>query len=179
MKSAYFDHETEVKYTENVLNKSRDWSWLIEYIEENFEFDFEIDAVSKFYPLFSKIEQLFNYLKSINELADEVNISCQWLIDINQMVLFSLGKRELKELDLKNDFLRLLALYILSAKLANEKSLLKYLIYSEIFQFDNIFNLLCVDGFIEEKDTIEAIINSLDLDFSFEKEKAQKGYLRR
>ena len=39
MKKNYFEHELSSRFVDGVLKKDTKWQWLIDYIEENFDFD--------------------------------------------------------------------------------------------------------------------------------------------
>ena len=165
----FFDHEQKVKYIDGVLAKSQDWDWLIEYIENNFEVDFSLTAFSDFMKVFSKISDIFRYFNSINEyFEDKFNISKQWLYQINELSLYYLGKKNYDELDLNNDFLKIFELLIYLAKLNNETNDNKFIIFTDIIQFRNLYKLFDISNFIREESDILNRLNSVSIDTSKE-----------
>ena len=62
MGTGYYEHKIEVKYTEGLLDASKDWQWFIEYTEENFEPDESFSAFADFQRCFSKIDLVFVHL---------------------------------------------------------------------------------------------------------------------
>lgn len=166
MSKNYFDHEIQVKYVENLLSKNTEWDWLIDYIEENFDVDLEISRFEDFNGKFVEIRTVFEHLNRINELVDNLNINKKWLKDINQISQFYLSKISLEELILDNDFLRMLTLFVLSAKIINQSSEAKYYIHKEIFDSYNIFEIIDITDFISESENIISIIEQIELDFA-------------
>ena len=170
MAKNYFEHKTEVKYVDNLLSKSTDWDWYIDYVEENFDIDISIKSSLEFRRVFAEVAPVFQHLIKIHEIIDVLNFHKEWLIDIDQLALFYIGKIDIEKLTTKNDFMRLFALYIFSAKIINEKSDTKYLIYTEIFNNYNVFEIIDTTYFSTERDTIFRLIEQLNIDFGKEKE---------
>lgn len=81
----YFEHEIKVKYIDGLLCKSTDWSWFIEYIQENFEPDILVYTANDFIPQFSRIKDIFDHLSRIHELVDSLEIRIEWLKDIDMI----------------------------------------------------------------------------------------------
>ena len=170
MAKNYFEHKTEVKYVDNLLSKSTDWDWYIDYVEENFDIDISIKNSQEFRRVFAEVAPVFQHLIKIHEIIDVLNFHKEWLIDIDQLALFYIGKIDIEKLTTKNDFMRLFALYIFSAKIINEKSDTKYLIYTEIFNNYNVFEIIDTTYFSTERDIIFRLIEQLNIDFGKEKE---------
>ena len=169
MSKNYFEHEIQVKYVDNLLSKSTDWNWFIDYLEENFEVDFTIANSTDFFNVFSEIKDVFVHLNKIHEIVDDIKINQDWLKDIDMVSRYYVGILEYNKLSFNNDFIQLLVLYVFSAKIINEKSELKYLIYTDIFNSYNIFEIIDMTDFSYESDIIFQLIDSLKIDFSKEK----------
>ncbi len=168
MSKNYFEHEIQVKYVDNLLSKSTDWNWFIDYLEENFEVDFTIANSTDFFNVFSEVKDVFVHLNKIHEIVDDIKINQDWLKDIDMVSRYYVGILEYNKLSFNNDFIQLLVLYVFSAKIINEKSELKYLIYTDIFNSYNIFEIIEMTDFLYESDKILQLINSLKIDFSNE-----------
>lgn len=120
---SFFEHEQEVRYMDGILAKSKDWDWLIEYIEDNFTVDCEMKQFDDFNTIFADIADVFRYFNAINEyMDDELKINKQWVRSINELSLYYVGKKNYQELNLDNDFLKVFELFIFLAKLNNEKT---------------------------------------------------------
>ena len=103
MKKNYFEHETSSRFVDGVLKKDTKWQWLIDYIEENFDFD-EVDnklsfindqvaTYSQIYKYFIKIVVIDNF-----ELYSKKNI----INEIIQLALFYNDKIILEDIEYKN-----------------------------------------------------------------------------
>ena len=173
MSKNYFEHETQVKYVENLLSKSANWDWFVDYLEENFEVDCTISNCADFFNVFREVKDVFVHLNKIHEIVDDIKINQGWLKDIDMVSRYYVGLIDYSELVLNNDFIQLLVLYVFSAKIINEKSELKYLIYTDIFNSYNIFEIIDMTDFSYESDIIFQLIDSLKIDFSKEKGKGR------
>lgn len=169
MAKNYFEHEINVKYFDGILCKSTDWSWYIKYIQDNFELDFSVQTNSDFINKFSGAKRILEHFNKIHETVDSLEIEAEWLKDIDMISLFYVGKIDFESLILNNDYIRLLALYVLCAKIINETADVQYLLYMEIFRTYNIFEIIETELFEEEQEKIDYIIQQLQLDFSVEK----------
>ncbi|MBQ9849784.1 MAG: hypothetical protein IJO36_03705 [Clostridia bacterium] len=165
----YFDHEIKVKYIDGILSKNTDWIWYIKYVQENFEPDFSVHSNYDFLCKFSHIKDLFEHLNKIHELVASLEIDVDWLKNIDMVSQFYVGIINFDSLILSNDFIRLLTLYALCAKLVNETSETKYVIYMEMFRTYNIFEIIETSNFSDELEKIDCILDQLQIDFSLEK----------
>ena len=170
MAKNYFEHEIQVKYVDNILSKNTDWDWFINYVEENFDIDLTINDSQEFTKKFVEIKTVLEHISKIHEFIDVLNVHKKWLEEIDQLALFHVGKIDLDKLNLKNDFMRLLALYMLSAKIINEKSDVKYFVYMDIFNSYNMFEIIDTTDFSNERDIIFGLINQLNIDYHKEKD---------
>lgn len=164
---SFFEHEQEVRYMDGILAKSKDWDWLIEYIEDNFTLDCEMKQFDDFNTIFADIADVFRYFNAINEyMDDELKINKQWVRSINELSLYYVGKKNYQELNLDNDFLKVFELFIFLAKLNNEKNKQKYTIYSDIVECRNLFKIIDISNFVREKSEILDRLNSVSFDTS-------------
>lgn len=160
----YFEHDQKVKYIDGILAKSQEWDWLIEYIENNFDTEFSIKEFSDFHAIYSEISDIFRYFNSINEYVDsELIINEHWLTSIYDLSLYYVGKKSYDELNLDNDFLRIFELLIYLAKLNNESNEQKYIIFSDILEYRNLYKLIDVTNFIREESEIINRLQSISI----------------
>lgn len=164
----YFEHEIQSKYVEGILNKNIEWNWIIEYIENEFDGEFNVDSFQKFRTSYGKIHEVLMHLIKINEITTDLAISKEWLKDIDMLSKYYLNKLEFNELHINNNFVRLCVTFMYCAKIINEKSTQKYIIYTQLFEEYNIYEIIDVDDF--DDDNLIKLINEMPFDFSKEKE---------
>lgn len=169
MAKNYFDHEIEVKYVEGILNKNQNWDWYIDYVENNFDIDFNIASNNDFDNIFFHVQKIYQHLIKINENNYKFTINKTWLKNLNLLSLYYLNKFDENSLDFDNDFFLLMELYIKCAKIINEQSQIKYICYSQIFKNYNIFEIIDLSEFEYRTDEILDLIKKLKLNFIKEK----------
>lgn len=149
------DREIQEQYIEGVLNQSQNWDWFVEYIENTFEINFEINSFDDFRRCYSDVRDVYSSLIRINRYLKEVlTISKLWLKTLNEISLFYWGKIEYSEINLYDDFSKTLALFSYTAKLYNETNHLEMVLYSDIFEYCNLYKLYKMDLFILNSDFI-------------------------
>ena len=60
----YLEHDLSVKIMDNILAKSEEWDWFIDYIETQ-DIDFSISSFDDFFRLKIEIDDLFYYFTMI------------------------------------------------------------------------------------------------------------------
>ena len=165
----YFEHEQRVKYIDGVLSRSQDWEWLINYIEENFSVELTVNSFNDFKKVFSKIKDIFNYFISINQFVNkELRINQEWLEKIYEFSLYYIGKIQYEQLQLNNDFEKVFELLIYLAKLNNETSDQKLMLYYTIIEQKNLYKIRDISAFIREETDIINRIQAVSFDTSKE-----------
>ncbi len=148
------------KYIENLLKNSQDWEWYINYLEENFDINYEVNSLDDFKKCYVDISDAFDSILRINRsLEKELPISKLWLKTLNEISLFYLGKIDYSEIALQDAFFKTLALLVYTAKIYNDTTHGELLWYSDIFQYNNLYKLFSMDLFSTNADTI---ISGLD-----------------
>lgn len=169
----YIEHEIKIKYIEGLLNKSKEWQWYINYLEEKFEVNFSMNSFSDFKSIFIEVKEVFESLIKINEIVEsDLIISKDWLDSINQLSLYYIGIKDEDEIVLKDDFENTFYLLIYLAKIANESisADFKILIYPDIIEQNNIYKIVDVLPFKKEAKNILSLFNIINYDTSKEKE---------
>ena len=169
----YIEREIKIKYIEGLLNKSKEWQWYINYLEEKFEVNFSMNSFSDFKSIFIEVKEVFESLIKINEIVEsDLIISKDWLDSINQLSLYYIGIKDAAEIVLKDDFENTLYLLIYLAKIANESisADFKFLIYPDIIEQNNIYKIVDVLPFKKEAKNILSLFNIINYDTSKEKE---------
>lgn len=84
----YFEHELTVKIMDNILSKSNQWAWFIDYVEKQ-EVDFTVSDFQVFFNKHFEINDLFIYLTKIREYYyEDLEITASWLKDLDNLALF-------------------------------------------------------------------------------------------
>jgi len=163
MKKNYFEHEISSRFVDGVLKKDTKWQWLIDYIEENFDFD-EVDnklsfindqvaTYSQIYKYFIKIVVIDNF-----ELYSKKNI----INEIIQLALFYNDKIILEDIEYKNksNFFKYLLIGIIFAKTYCENFIYDFRLLTE----NNLFKIIDVTKITDRTDLILGIIDSIEAD---------------
>lgn len=164
------------KYIENLLKNSQDWDWYINYLEENFDINYEVNSLDDFKKCYVDISEAFDSLLRINRsLEKELSISKPWLKTLNEISLFYLGKIDYSAIVLNDAFFKTLALLVCTAKIYNDTAHGELLWYSDIFQYNNLYKLFSVDLFRENADTIISGLDQIGYIADSEKEVFQNN----
>lgn len=159
----YFEHDLSVKIMDNILAKSKEWDWFIDYIETQ-DIDFSISSFDDFFRLKIEIDDLFLYFIKIREYySGDLEIHTQWLLDLDVLSLYYTGYLTLPEVCCTNDFFKIFKLLILCGKIYSVGKSKKHIIYQDIFMLRNIFQLEDLKEFYDEKDTIYQLIADVSI----------------
>ena len=159
----YFEHDLSVKIMDNILAKSEEWDWFIDYIETQ-DIDFSISSFDDFFRLKIEIDDLFLYFIKIREYYSEnLEIHTQWLLDLDSLSLFYTGYLTLSEVCCSNDFFKIFKLLIFCGKIYNVGKPEKNIIYQDVFMLKNIFQLENLKEFYDEKETIYQLIADISI----------------
>ena len=134
----YFEHKIKVKYLDALFTKSEEWDWFVKYIVENFDLSFDITSYGDYKASIHEIKSVFDYLIRINEYCNLI-VDDPSLSQLNNIAKFYLNKLDYKDLNLVNDFYKLLTIQVIAVKIKNQlnNNELRYLIYPDIFSVVN------------------------------------------
>lgn len=164
------------KYIENLLKNSQDWDWYINYLEENFDINYEVNSLDDFKKCYVDISEAFDSIIRINRSVEkELPISKLWLKTLNEISLFYLGKIDFSEIALYDAFFKTLALLVYTAKIYNDTTHGELLWYSDIFQYNNLYKLFSMDLFITNADIIISGLDQIGYITDSEKEVFQNN----
>ena len=125
----YFEHDLSVKIMDNILAKTEEWDWFIDYIETQ-DIDFSISSFDDFFRLKIEIDDLFLYFIKIREYySGNLEIHSQWLLDLDALSLFYTGYLTISEVCCSNDFFKIFKLLILCGKIYSVGKSEKHIIY--------------------------------------------------
>lgn len=161
----YYEHETKVKFSDGLLNLSKDWQWFIDQTEADFNgFTANTTTWGEFLNSYHDISDVYSHLVSIHNLGDiNITINKPWLKNVNSLALFFCEKVSFEELwdSFTDEFSKLLLIVIHVTKILNYKNPGNYIFSVGIFQFNNYFQLINLHDVKEEKDNLIARLNSL------------------
>ena len=67
----YYEHDIKVRFTEERINKSSNWQWLIECTEERFSAPKEITSVNEFIGVLASLHEPFAFLATVVDLVGD------------------------------------------------------------------------------------------------------------
>lgn len=162
----YFEHEFTVKIMDNILSKSNQWAWFIDYVEKQ-EVDFTVSDFQDFFNKHFEINDLFIYLTKIREYYyEDLGITASWLKDLDNLALFYNGNISLDDFICQNDFFQIFKMLIYCGKIYSVGKSEKYLMYQDIFLLRNIFQKESINVFYDEKETIYRLIDKIEIDMN-------------
>lgn len=162
----YFEHELTVKIMDNILSKSNQWAWFIDYVEKQ-EVDFTVSDFQDFFNKHFEINDLFIYLTKIREYYyEDLGITASWLKDLDNLALFYNGNISLDDFICQNDFFQIFKMLIYCGKIYSVGKSEKYLMYQDIFLLRNIFQKESINVFYDEKETIYRLIDKIEIDMN-------------
>ena len=97
----YYEHDIKVRFTEERINRSSNWQWLIECTEERFSAPKEITSVNEFPSVLRTLHEPFEFLASIVDLVGDFkpDISSMWLVKLYDCVLLRSGMTKPEDFD--------------------------------------------------------------------------------
>jgi hypothetical protein len=125
MGTGYYEHEIEVRYTEGILSKSRDWQWFFDETERTFEApEWKDNGFDGFSKAFFEISTAYKHLSSIADIWTDLpfSSSCEWICRLWKASLIHAGRIELPDKATGNAFFDLLDLASYSTRLLNALS---------------------------------------------------------
>lgn len=77
----YYEHDIKVRFTEERINKSSNWQWLIECTEERFSAPKEITSVNEFPGVLTTLHEPFEFLAASSiwlAISNQIFHQCGW-----------------------------------------------------------------------------------------------------
>jgi len=168
---SYYDHDIKVKAMDNILSRSQEWEWFIEYTEEKFDVDLNVHSFDDALRSFKSINIVFDFLCRIHEITDhELVISKLWLKEIDHLAQFCNGKYGLDELTLESTFAKIMLLPIYAGRIYSQIKNEKFYYYVDIFKYRNLHSIDDLEMFAEEENHFEALFLNIGIDIEKEKQ---------
>lgn len=172
-KNNYFEHEISVKYSDGILAQEKEWTWLAEYIELNFDLD-DISSWEDFEQrnyLLDDVLSLFIRIVAIPECS--INITNTILKEQYCLAGYFVGKVSFKEICniVKSNYSKILLLILWITKLENDANNTDYIISRGIYHYKNYWQLIDCSLIISAKEELKAYAKTIDV-VGFEKIKS-------
>lgn len=142
----YIEHEILIKYQEGILSQSQDWQWFIDNIEENYDFK-DINTYKEYLDRM-EYEKLYGYfIRIISITDDDFVFKNKFLEEIWFIAKYYCNKFSLDDLKytLKNQYTKILLLYVWITKLENTDNQLPYILDKRITLLRNFYELINTD----------------------------------
>lgn len=166
---SYYEHDIKVRAMDNILSRSRDWAWFIDYTEEHFSPNIEVTAFEDALLAFKEIQPVFDFLCRIHDYLDEeLPISASWLKELEQLSYFCNGQKASETLVLETTFSKIMRILVYAGRIYGQIKNQKYYLYSSIFKYKNIHTLENIDLFVDEESTFDMLFNSVDINIDNE-----------
>ena len=166
---SYYEHDIKVKAMDNILSRSQDWAWFIDYTEEHFSPNIEVTTFEDALLAFKEIQPVFDFLCRIHDYLDEeLPISASWLKELEQLSYFCNGQQASETLVLETTFSKIMRILVYAGRIYGQIKNQKYYLYSSIFKYKNIHTLENIDLFVDEESTFDMLFNSVDINIDNE-----------
>ncbi len=156
----YLEHETEVKFYDGFLEKSQDWQWFIDEIEQNYKIDITNSWENFINKSYSARDVLSYFVKILQVCDKEWNFKNAIFKEIWEISKYFLGSITLneckKQLNIKDSKIFLLCVWI--TKLINSDNGYDFLFNIGILREKNYFQIAKINSIIAcEKEILEYI----------------------
>jgi hypothetical protein len=165
MGAGYYEHEVEVRYTEGILAKSRDWQWFVEETCKTFEApEWEGGTFDGFRRAFRGVSRVYGHLSSIADIWPDLELSFprEWVRGVWKSCLIRAGAREMPGNPTGDAFFDLLDVVSYSAKLLNSVSDRKLTCDLGLFSLANYQDLFDLGNLTDEGGRIVSRLREVD-----------------
>ena len=166
MANNYLGHEERVKFYENYLNRSKEWQFFVDLIQEKFEIN-DINSFDEFLTQKPIISKVFSYFVNIVECTPN-NIEFKNFIfqEVFVIVDFYLGKRDKNEIDdiISSNFAKALFLIVWITKLENQDNETEYLFDLSLLTQKNMSLLLKMDSLCLYEEEILQFFETINIE---------------
>ncbi|MGN1222850.1 MAG: hypothetical protein ACI4T1_01820 [Christensenellales bacterium] len=163
----YIDHDVEVKYYDALFERSKNWQWFVNTIEQDFYFDEqEITSWKDYNQKYQDISEIYEYFIKIHQSnITKLQFKKTWLKKINLIALLYNQKINIKTIWSKLDdtFFKLFALNVYITVLLNKTNNQKYFYSAYIFTRNNIFDLFDLSEVVFAESDIINYLNDIKL----------------
>ncbi len=159
------EHEVKVRYVDGLLEKSQEWQWLIDYIEENYDLN-DINNWSDFFTLNRKGRDIYSYFIKVLEVQQNdtyLEFNNNFVQELYLIAKFYIGKISREELDVKTNYSKIFQLVIWITKLENQANNTEYIMDTRLFTRRNLFELIDMSTILIYESEIKEYLRSVTL----------------
>jgi hypothetical protein len=167
MGAGYYEREIEVRYTEGILAKSRDWQWFVDETCETFgPPEWEDGTFDGFRRAFYGVSRAYGHLSSIADTWSDLRLSfpCEWVRRVWESCLIHAGVREMPDNPTGDAFFDLLDVVSYSTRLLSSVSDRKLTYDLGLFSLSNYQDLFELDNLTNEGERIVSRLREIDAD---------------
>lgn len=161
----YYEHDIKVRFTEERINKSSNWQWLIECTEERFSAPKEITSVNEFIGVLASLHEPFAFLATVVDLVGDFkpDISSMWLVKLYDCVLLRSGMTKPEDFDEHVGFFGMLGVASYATFLFNKLTGRNALIDTRPIFYSNLHQLYDLTALNDEWSKLEYLTGRINL----------------
>lgn len=161
----YYEHYIKVRFTEERINKSSNWQWLIDCTEERFSAPKEITSVNEFIGVLTALHEPFAFLATVVDLVGDFkpNISSMWLVKLYDCVLLRSGMTKPEDYDEDVGFFGMLGVASYATFLFNKLTGRNALIDTRPIFYSNLHQLYDFTALNDEWPKLEYLTGRINL----------------
>ncbi|ANE22539.1 hypothetical protein AAY81_04715 [Denitrobacterium detoxificans] len=165
MGTGYYEHEVEVRFTEGMLQSSRDWQWFVDYTEKNFEPPIELESFNDFNRAYLSIRPAFvHFARIVDSIGDfRPSFETPWLNSVYDCVLIRSGAKSPEEAIGRNGFFDALCIASVGTYLINCVSETRYPFNPQLLYHSNLHQLFDFSPLGNDKQHVIKLAYSIDL----------------
>ncbi len=162
----YIEHEIKVKFLDEYYAKNTEWTWFIEYVEENFETE-DIHSWNEFNDRHRHLQDVYLFFMKIIEVSEQ-NICSENVVvkDIFHVARFGGGKNNVDTTiqAVKSNYGKLLLLIVWITKLENLSNNTDYLFDKRFLVQKNVWQIIKLDSLVLYTDELVEFCDEINVD---------------
>ena len=162
----YIEHEIKVKFLDEYYAKNTEWTWFIEYVEENFETE-DIYSWNEFNDRHRHFQDVYSFFMKIIEVSEQ-NICSENVVvkDIFHVARFGGGKNNVDTTiqAVKSNYGKLLLLIVWITKLENLSNNTDYLFDRRFLVQKNVWQIIKLDSLVLYTDELVEFCDEINVD---------------
>lgn len=162
----YIEHEIKVKFLDEYYAKNTEWTWFIEYVEENFE-TADIHSWNAFSDRHRHLQDVYSFFMKILEVSEQDICSENVVVkDIFYVAQFGVGKNNVDTTiqAVKSNYGKLLLLIVWITKLENLSNNTDYLFDRRFLVQKNVWQIMKMDSLVLYKDELFEYCNKINVE---------------
>lgn len=162
----YIEHEIKVRFLDEYYAKNTEWTWFIEYIEENFETT-DIHSWDNFSDRHRHLQDVYSFFLKMLEVSEQNICSDDMVIkDIFYVAQYGGGKNNVDTTiqAVKSNYGKILLLIVWITKLENLSNNTDYLFDRRFLVQKNVWQIIKMDSLVLYTDELVEYCNKINVD---------------